>query len=331
MDSDPDQPDEQQAKPGSTPASPAMDTVMDTAMETASSSPSTSATQTPQSSPEQHAAKPVVNDIPSDCPKVVLEYLPRRRGRSWLFRFEEGVLMKQSYDTRSSECAAMQYVRQHAPSVPVPEVYESDFDDPRVGRIFMEEISGDTLEKVWPSLDTTQKELACRDIWDMIMTMRQLPRPHDIPAEECLYTTVDGSPLYPQGGLTGNEVAPLRKDQHDTDDALRAFILKRYRENWGPEPNMEEDFPRSETAVFTHGDIHPRNIMAGADGRVTSLLDFENAGFLPDYWEDVGMFMRPFEEWDRDWADTMMRTKPAEWDFEAQRAVCTVARRVLHF
>lgn len=238
--------------------------------------------------------------------------------------------MKTSRDTRSSEYAAMKYVQKHAPSVPVPELYGSDFDTPEAGRIFMEEIPGDTLEKVWPSLEPIQKEEACRDIWDIIMALRQIPRPEDIPPEKCFYTTVDGSPLYPQGGLTGNSTNPLREDQHNTDDAFREFILQRYRENWGPDPNVKHDFPRSETAVFTHGDIHPRNIMATADGRVTSLLDFEYAGFLPDYWEDVGMFLEIFE-WDQDWADTMMKTKPIDWNFEAARAVCRVARRVLHF
>lgn len=51
--------------------------------------------------------------------------------------------------------------------------------------------------------------------------------------------------------------------------------------------------PRSEVAVFTHGDIHPGNIMVdkakddgGSSGvHVTGLLDFESASFFPDYWE----------------------------------------------
>lgn len=321
MDPDSDQDHQQPANPGLASAS---------ASDTASSSPSTSATQTPESSPELQKVKPAVVKVSPDCPKVVLTHLPRRKGRSWLFRWEEGVLMKQSYDTRTSECAAMQYVHQHAPTVPVPEVYESDFDDPNMGRIYMEEIPGDTLENVWPSLDPIQKELACRDLWDIITALRQIPRPQDIPPEKCLYTTVDGSPLYPQGGLTGNEVAPLREDQHSTDDALRSFIVQRYRENHGPDEEVKNNFPRSEAAVFTHGDIKPRNIMASADGRITSLLDFEYAGFMPDYWEDLGMFMEIWP-WEEDWADTMMKTKPSSWDFEAPRALCRVAKRVLHF
>ncbi|KKY32175.1 putative phosphotransferase family protein [Diaporthe ampelina] len=224
----------------------------------------------------------------------------------------------------------MEYVQQHAPSVPVPEVYDSDFDDPYAGRIFMEEIPGDTLENVWPSLAPDQKEQACRELWDIIMTLRKIPRPPEIPPEKCLYTTVDGSPIYPQGGLTGNEAGPLREDLHNTDDAFRDFIVQRYRENWGPDENVIDNFPRSETAVFTHGDFKPKNIMASADGHITSILDFEYAGFMPDYWEDIGMFLEIWE-WEEDWADTMLRTKPSSWDFDATRALCRVAKRVLHW
>lgn len=42
----------------------------------------------------------------------------------------------------------MQYVRKHAPSVAVPNVYHTDFTDPREGLIFMDEIPGENLEVV---------------------------------------------------------------------------------------------------------------------------------------------------------------------------------------
>ena len=245
-----------------------------------------------------------------------------------MFHYEDGMLIKLSRDTRSSESAAMEYVRKHAPSVPVPEVYFCDFTNPQYGLIFMEEVPGQTLERVWPGLNSNQKDQACHDIWDIIMALRQIPRPEHIPLEKSLYTTIDGSPLYPHGDLIWSEMAPLRKESHNTDDAFRDLILARYRENHGTDENVKRNFPRSKTAVFTHGDIHPRNLMATADGRVTSLLDFEYAGFMPDYWEDLGMFLQVFE-WDQDWADNMMRTKPSGWDFDATRALCRVAKRFM--
>lgn len=36
--------------------------------------------------------------------------------------------------------------------------------------------------------------------------------------------------------------------------------------------------------VFTHGDLNPRNILA-ENGRITGIVDWENAGWFPEYWE----------------------------------------------
>ncbi|KAJ5951934.1 uncharacterized protein N7479_010347 [Penicillium vulpinum] len=36
--------------------------------------------------------------------------------------------------------------------------------------------------------------------------------------------------------------------------------------------------------VFTHSDLNPRNILA-ENGRITGIVDWENAGFFPEYWE----------------------------------------------
>lgn len=295
---------------------------------TMSSTTTTTTVTTVVDAADPHSKKRIVSRLPFGMLRESMPHLPRRRGRAWLFQYEEGVLIKLSRGTRSSESAAMQYVRKHAPSVPIPDVYFCDFTNPKLGIIFMEEVPGQTLEKVWPSLDANQKEQACRDIWNIIKSLRQIPRPEEISSEECLYTTVDGSPLYPQGGLTGQSAAPLDKNWHNTDSAFRHFILQRYHDSHGTDENVKTNFLPCETAVFTHGDIHPRNLITTPEGRVTSLLDFEYAAFMPDYWEDLGMFLQTFE-WDQDWADTMMRTKPNSWDFDATRSLCKVAKRFM--
>ncbi|KAI2689662.1 hypothetical protein DTO013E5_1233 [Penicillium roqueforti] len=40
--------------------------------------------------------------------------------------------------------------------------------------------------------------------------------------------------------------------------------------------------------VFTHGDLNPRNILA-ENGKITGIVDWENAGFFPEYWEYTKM------------------------------------------
>jgi aminoglycoside phosphotransferase (APT) family kinase protein len=37
--------------------------------------------------------------------------------------------------------------------------------------------------------------------------------------------------------------------------------------------------------VFTHADLNPRNILADQDSRITGIVDWECAGWYPEYWE----------------------------------------------
>ncbi|KAL2286270.1 hypothetical protein FJTKL_07061 [Diaporthe vaccinii] len=69
-----------------------------------------------------------------------------------------------------------------------------------------------------------------------------------------------------------------------------------------------DKFPRSAASVFTHGDIKPKNIIVDEEGKFLTLLDWEMAGFLSDYWESVGMFSRVLED-QVEWAEVMQRTR----------------------
>ena len=69
-------------------------------------------------------------------------------------------------------------------------------------------------------------------------------------------------------------------------------------------------FPRSGSSVFTHDDIHCGNILVNMEDptKIIGLVDWEGAGFLPDYWE-YAMMMRPMEE-SEGWQESRYRLKP---------------------
>lgn len=79
---------------------------------------------------------------------------------------------------------------------------------------------------------------------------------------------------------------------------------------------------KSARSVFTHGDIAPRNIMVDENGNITGIIDWEWAGWYPDYWE-YAQIMRP-AFWE-DWSVWMERTAPEQWDL----AGVNDARKVL--
>ena len=78
--------------------------------------------------------------------------------------------------------------------------------------------------------------------------------------------------------------------------------------------------PSRASYVFTHGDVAPRNILVrhvdGDDGEksgrveISALLDWENAGWYPYYWEYANI-MGPAGI-SGDWQRYMDETAPAE-------------------
>lgn len=110
----------------------------------------------------------------------------------------------------------------------------------------------------------------------------------------------------------------------DRDSDLRARIYERYL-HCG-DSRYKHELPdmllKSASSVFTHGDIAPRNIMVDENGNITGIIDWEWAGWYPDYWE-YAQIMRP-AFWG-DWFVWMGRTAPEKWDL----AGVNDARKVL--
>lgn len=63
--------------------------------------------------------------------------------------------------------------------------------------------------------------------------------------------------------------------------------------------------------LFTHGDLSPTNIIV-KEGRIVGIVDWEYAGWYPEYWEFVQFFRAVYADY-RDYADIIFATLyPAE-------------------
>ena len=70
--------------------------------------------------------------------------------------------------------------------------------------------------------------------------------------------------------------------------------------------------------VLTHGDFHPRNIMV-EDMVITGIIDWECAGWYPEYWEYVKALtsVGPVVDWWR-YLTTIIDPWYAEWAIDRQ-------------
>lgn len=169
-------------------------------------------------------------------------------------------------------------------------------------------------------LDDSGKERVSRDIWSLVGKIRTIPRPAHL--ETSFWCTADGSPsLDPLLGDSNDSTPPL-PDDSALRDRIFARCIKCNGLSYVDGKDLPSILPRSNKSVFTHGDIAPRNILVDKSGRILGLIDWENAGWYPDYWEYASM-MKPSS--DHDWMAWMERTKPKAWDI----AGINKARRVL--
>lgn len=66
--------------------------------------------------------------------------------------------------------------------------------------------------------------------------------------------------------------------------------------------------------VFTHADLAPRNVLIGENGQVSAILDWEDAGWYPEYWEHIRALqhLKPM----RDWPDYLCQILPPRYERE---------------
>jgi thiamine kinase-like enzyme len=218
--------------------------------------------------------------------------------------------------------------------VPVPEVLFTDFSPdegkttpkeyfkpdyrPSEGVIGMTIISGITLEQKWDSLEDEAKESICLQLWDLISKIRTIARSQEV--EGPYQCAADGS--LSRDPMLEDLQEPARPILSDSD--LRARIYERYLYHGGSryENQLLDMLPHSQRSMFTHGDIAPRNILVDEENNVTGVIDWEYAGWYPEYWEYAQIVRPAF--WG-DWSVWMDKTAPQRWDLRGINA----ARKVL--
>lgn len=225
------------------------------------------------------------------------------------------------YGSRVSleEGKTMLYVRKRL-AIPAPRVYAL-FDNEYTKKkyIIMEYVPGSTLKDLWDTLSDGRKRGLCERIRRHIEAMRAIPSPGG-------YCSLDRKPLRHEflRTLVGNEWK--YHGPFDTETDFNTFILNEYWERSSVgnrhmkglfyarhmEPFLQHHLP-----VFTHGDLQRDNIIVQIYPRSIriAILDWENAGWYPSYWE-YAIAVRGCGRFLDDWhyyVDHMLVSHTQEW------------------
>lgn len=177
------------------------------------------------------------------------------------------------------EVEAMEFVRSRT-LIPLPRVHETHFDrdENEQGWIIMQRLPGDQLGDAWPTMSESSRSETLSQLKSFL---KQL---HDIRPDGAGWIgSCSRGPAYDHRLNNTAMCGPFAtiSDFHDflvrpVKDCPRPELADRYRSQLSDKMDI----------VFTHADISWENILVHrASGHVTGILDWEMAGFWPEWWE----------------------------------------------
>ncbi|KAI0074720.1 kinase-like protein, partial [Panus rudis PR-1116 ss-1] len=223
-------------------------------------------------------------DLPSKVVQAALSGKPIWEGISRaVIQLSETVVVKVAQVLDPDEHDVLQYLEERIPSIPAPRALGLV----RVGTtlfLFMTLIPGVTLESRWPSLSKEAKIHVQHSLDEHFLALRQLKlpsgAPFGLPAGRRLCKDVrrdervSTSPIYSEAAF--NDFLLSSPSSH----AAQGYI------DW-----LRSMLRVDHCIVFTHADLHPRNVMvtSGPDGGVelSGIIDWESSGYYPEYWEHL--------------------------------------------
>ncbi|KAM0666490.1 hypothetical protein MY8738_005680 [Beauveria namnaoensis] len=167
-------------------------------------------------------------------------------------------------------------------NIPSPRLHNV-IRQPRQLEISMDYVPGQTLEELWPNMSADEKKSAATQLREIIEQMQAIePPPNYI--GRCSGTGVRDT----RARMTYD--GPVCKDETEFNEYLISSLFP-------PIPSVlkssfRDHLRTGHRIVFTHGDLAPRNIMM-QDGKISGIVDWEESGWYPEYWELIKFIERP--------------------------------------
>ncbi|EFY84946.1 Phosphotransferase family protein [Metarhizium acridum CQMa 102] len=194
-----------------------------------------------------------------------------------------GLILKWSDGTRVEEVSAMQVAR--AAGFPAPKVicYGEHPDAPHAPvSNLMTRLPGKELGQVYEKLSSEDQKSVQRELKGYLDVMRG-------------WKDLRGGKTI--SSLLGTSIRSVRIPNHfagpfESEEEFNEYLI---RPSWAGGFPSEEAYNDalslakgmgkiSHKIVFTHGDLKPHNILVKG-GRIIGFLDWESAGWYPDYWD----------------------------------------------
>lgn len=220
-----------------------------------------------------------------------------------------GVVVRHGLASNEREGQNLLFLESQRPELPIPRLLAM-FREGEELFIVMERIHGQRLDTLWPCLSASEKDSVIASLKNTLKHIRSL--------KGQFFGSVDRGSL-PHHLFYTTEHDPARSGPFDSEQELNRGLLQQYQ--YVQALNGYQDYKsqfyenafarvlQGHAPVFSHTDIQRKNIIVkGLDrsGHSSSdmtayLVDWEDAGWYPEYWEYFSMFTT--FSWVDDWCE----------------------------
>ncbi|KAK2809485.1 hypothetical protein FQN50_003753 [Emmonsiellopsis sp. PD_5] len=141
--------------------------------------------------------------------------------------------------------------------------------------LLMTRVPGRPIGQMVESMTDEQIEQAVIDLKRYISELRKIPR--NTTSEFQICNSMGGGIL--DWRIPDSQREELR---FSTESEFNKYLTDPFWDEIRKRAAVSHDVRHD--IVFTHGDLNPRNILA-ENGKITGIVDWENAGWFPEYWE----------------------------------------------
>jgi serine/threonine protein kinase len=190
-----------------------------------------------------------------------------------------------------AEAEAMRYVADNT-SIPVPNV-KSYWPAEGVTYITMNVIDGTELHLAWHNMSHATKRRVVDQLKGYLAQLRALKPPID-----GAVASVTGGALRDASRVGFEPFGPFQ-NHNDFHQFLRGNLPLQTFETMINSDEVVNSHHKHYATKFTHGDLAPRNIMVKSDGTITAIVDWDSAGWFPEYWEYTKAHFTPYapDDW----------------------------------
>ncbi|OAX78622.1 hypothetical protein ACJ72_07068 [Emergomyces africanus] len=221
-------------------------------------------------------------------------------GRSKVVRLGKDRVVKSAPDLRIQEADTLRFIAANT-TIPVPKVHDVHWKDGKVAAIVMDYMPGQQLDKAWANMNHDQKLSVTRELHGYVSQLRNLKGDY-----------IGG--LNHGKAIIGKYVT-IECGPFNSEKLFNEFLVS----DISPKaPEMLLHYARhalddNHEIVFTHSDLAPRNILVN-EGRITAILDWELAGWYPEYYE----YIKTFQDWKPmpDWPEYLYNVLPPRYEKE---------------